>query len=99
MKNKRKAKSPKGEVVLTGSDKDHHVVLEERISVFDYYDLLHPVLDEDSDFRRERGIRYVNGTIYNFEGAVDQVFINDYDENGAYVRSQIRFADGTVTEN
>ena len=98
MKEKHIAKPPKGEVVLIGLDKDHQVVLEDRIHVFDYYDTLHPILDEDSDYRRERGIRYVNGIIYDYEGAVAQEFTNTYGEDGTYVRSQIRFADGTVSE-
>ena len=99
MKEERKTKTPKGEVLLSGLDKDHHVVIEERISVFDYYDSLHPILDENNVYRRERGIRYVNGTIYNYEGIVDQEFNNAYDEDGAYVRSQMRFSDGTVSKS
>ena len=43
-------------------------------------------------------LRYVNGIIYDYEGAVDQKFTNTYGEDGTYVRSQIRFADGTVSE-
>lgn len=98
MKEKRNAKPPKGEVILIGLDKDHQVVLEERISVFDYYESLHKILDEDCDYRRDRGIRYVKGTIYDYEGTVDQEFMNVYREDGAYVRSKIKFADGTVSE-
>ena len=99
MKEKRKAKAPKGEVILMGLDKDHHVVIEDRISVFDYYDSLLPIIDEECDYRRERGIRFVSGTIYNYEGVVDQEFTNAYGEDGAYLGSEIRFADGTVSEN
>ena len=99
VKEKRKMKPPKGEVLLTGLDKDRQVVIEERISVFDYYDSLHAILDDDCIYRKERGIRYVNGIIYNYEGILDQEFINTYDGDGAYVRTQIRFADGTVSES
>lgn len=91
--------SPKGEVILAGSDKDHRTILEERISVTDYYDSLHPILDDDADFRRKRGIRFVSGTIYNYDGKIDQEFTNFYGEDGAYIRSQIRFADATVLES
>lgn len=96
---KANAKPPKGEVVLKGLDNEHHVVIELRISVSEYYDSLHPILDEEIDYRRERGIRFVNGVIYNYEGAVDQEFKNSYGEDGAYLGSQIRFADGTVAES
>lgn len=99
MKEKRTTKSPKGVVLLTGSDKDHRVVVEERISVFDYYDSLHAILDENAIYRKERGIRFVNGIIYNHEGVVDQEFRNTYDEDGVYVKSRIVFSDGTVSEN
>jgi hypothetical protein len=99
MKSKRQSKSPKGEVILVGLDKDHQIVAEERISVFDYYDSLCPILDDNRIYRQKRGIRFVKGVIYNYEGTIDQEFINTYDENGTYIGSKIMFSDGTVSES
>ena len=99
MKEKRKKRPPKGEVLLSGLDKNHQVIFEERISAFDYYDSLHPMLDLDCNFRRERTIRYVNGRIYNYEGDITQEFVNSYGEDGVFIRSQLRLADGTLADN
>ncbi len=91
--------SPKGEVILTGLDASSPVVVEERISVVDYYESLHPILDEEYAYRAQHGIRYVKGRIYDYDGNLDQEFTNEYDENGVYVHSRIVFADGTVSES
>ena len=56
MKSRKAANTPKGEVILHGFDVNNELVAEERISVFDYYEELHAVLDEDVKFRAERGI-------------------------------------------
>jgi len=98
MKKSQKINSPKGEVLLIGLDKNHLVIIEERISVFDYYDSLHPILDQDCNFRRERGIRYVIGKIYNYEGFLNQGFLNTYGENGAFIKSQLRLPNGTLSD-
>jgi hypothetical protein len=98
MKSQKAKSNPKGEVILTGLDEEHIVVCEERMSVADYYEALHPILDEDCVYRLQMGIRYVTGKIYNYDGELDQEFTNDYDESGNYVRSKITFADGTVSE-
>ena len=99
MKPKRRIKKPRGEVLLIGLDDNGHVVVEERISVHEYYDSFHPILDEDANYRRQRGIRSVKGQIYNYEGNIDQEFVNTYGSRFEYVKSRIIFADGTVSEN
>ncbi len=91
--------TPRGVVILKGFNVSGELVTEERISVFDYYDELHAILDDDASFRINRGVRRVEGLIYNENGEVDQQFINEYDSAGRYVRSRIVFADGTVSEN
>jgi hypothetical protein len=90
--------TPRGEVILRGFDVNNELVTEEHISVFDYYDDLHAILDEDVSYRVERGIRRVEGHIYNENGELDQEFNNEYDNAGRYVGSRIVFADGTVSE-
>jgi hypothetical protein len=98
MNSKKAANTPRGEVILNGYDLNNELVVEERISTFDYYDQLHAILDEDVTFRAKREIRRVEGRIYNAKGELDQEFSNEYDEAGSYVRSRIVFADGTVSE-
>ena len=98
MKRRTNSNTPKSEVILQGYDINKELVAEHRISVFDYYDELHAILDEDVQFRLERGIRRVEGRIYNESGELDQMFTNEYDDLGRYVRSRIVFADGTVSE-
>ena len=98
MNSSNAANKPRGEVTLKGFDLNNELVAEEQISVLDYYDNLHAILDEDVTYRVERGIRRVEGHIYNENGGLDQEFSNEYDDAGRYVRSRILFADGTVSE-
>ena len=99
MNSKNSEAGPKGIVILTGLDIDKRPVVERQISVVDYYESLHPILDEDYGFRTKHGIRYVKGKIYDYEGKLDQEFINDYDDKGVYISSRIVFADGTIVKD
>ena len=99
MKSKNFKSNPKGEAFLVGLNNDHTIVCEERMSVVAYYESLHPILDDDHEYRKKRGIRYVEGKIYGYDGSLDQQFSNEYDEDGIYVRNKMVFADGTVAEN
>jgi len=90
--------TPKAVVILKGLDATNSVVAEEHVGLFEYYDQLHAILDEDVTLRLEKGIRRVVGQIYNEKGELDQEFGNDYDASGKIVRSRIVFADGTISE-
>jgi hypothetical protein len=96
--SKKNTSMPKGVVILHGFDAAGNLVAEEHVSLFDYYEQLHAILDEDVTLRLEKGIRRVVGRIYNESGGLDQEFGNDYDATGAIVYSRIVFADGTVSE-
>ncbi len=98
MNSKMTTNTPKAVVILKGLDAANAIVSEEHIGLFEYYDQLHAVLDEDVSMRLEKGIRRVVGQIYNEKGELDQEFGNDYDETGQIVRSRIVFADGTISE-
>lgn len=98
MNSRNPAKTPRDNVILKGFNGNNEFVAEEQISLVDYYDELHAILDEDVSFRVSRGIRRVEGHIYNEIGELDQEFCNEYDNAGRYVRSRIVFADGTVSE-
>ena len=87
-----------GTVLLEAFDISHNMVLEVSMPVDGYYDDSHPLIDEN-DFRREQGIRFVHGRIFDYAGKIDQEFRNEYDTDGVYVRSRIVHADGTVIED
>lgn len=99
MKSNDRLKKPlKGVVVLVGFNRNSERVIEENIDVADYYEAIHPLLDDDCKYRLKFGVRQVDGTIYNYSGVVDQHFTNHYGDDGRYIRSRITFADGTVVE-
>jgi hypothetical protein len=89
----------RGVAVITAFDASGGLVLEQEISVADYYEELHPVIDDDAAFRMQRHVRIVIGKIYAPDGRLDQEFRNEYDVDGAYIRSRIAYADGTVVES
>ena len=88
----------KDTVRLVAYDRNRRQVLDECLSVFDYYDGLHPIIDED-DFRKTRGIARLSGTIFDADGAVSQQFEVRYDEAGAFLCGGARFADGKITDD
>jgi hypothetical protein len=98
MNSKKRTSTPKSVVILQGLDAAGSLVAEEHVSLFDYYEQLHAILDEDVTLRLKKGIRRVVGQIYNKNGELDQEFGNDYDDTGTIVRSRIVFSDGTVSE-
>ena len=91
-------REPAGTVLLEAFDVSHNTVLKASIPVDEYYGGSHPVIDEN-DFRREQGIRFVHGRIFDYDGKLDQEFRNEYDTEGVYVRSRIVHADGTIIED
>ncbi len=98
MDKRKTTKTPKGVVILKGFNTANALVAEQEVSLFDYYDQLHAILDEDPSVRLDKGIRRVVGQICNEKGELDQEFGNDYNDTGRIVHSRIVFADGTVSE-
>ena len=71
-------------------------VFRHTLSRYDYYESIHPVIDENR-FRLERGITRLVGKIYDDAGSVEQEFENTYSESGALSLSGARFSDGTIS--
>jgi hypothetical protein len=88
----------RGTVLITAFDIRRKLISEESLSIADYYEDSHPMID-DNDFRKQRHIRFVHGCIYDYDGKLDQEFDNEYGEDGTYIRSRIVHADGTVIDN
>jgi hypothetical protein len=88
---KKESNTHRDEVILCGFNGEGVLVAEERLSVFDFYENLHAIMDEDSTYRVERKIVRVVGSIYNNLGHLDQEFVNDYDADGEYIHSRIVF--------
>lgn len=99
MPTKKSAKKkPKNVVVLVALDRTDKAVERASLACEDYYDTSHPMIDE-AGYRRSRGIRAVEGTIFDGRGRVDQRFVNRYSARGTYVSGRSVFQDGTVTED
>jgi len=90
--------SPCGVVILTAFNADQEKLFEQTLSVVEYYEQLHPLIDDDNELRVRSNIRNVVGRIYDYDGTLDQHFTNAYDANGQYVNSRIVFNDGSVAE-
>jgi hypothetical protein len=68
-------------------------VLEVVLTVEDYYQNSHPLLDEVT-FRGNHGVVRLCGTIYDAQGIMNEEFEVRYDQRGAYICDAVRFADG-----
>ena len=93
------AKTPqrRGEVMLTAFDVNGTVAISETLSYDDYYEELHPLIDDD-DFRARSGVRRLTGQVYDSSGQLQSDFETIYDEKGALIKSKTMHADGTVIE-
>jgi len=84
-------KEPKTELremaILSGYDVEDNVVITEKLSVHDYYDGSHPMID-DEEYRKANSIKYIIGLIYDLDGRLDQKFKNQYDRNGELLSSE-----------
>ena len=99
MAKKQKEKKPRNVVFLTAYEANGEVVLEQTLSLEDYYEELHKLVD-DSHFRKEQGIVRLIGKIYDFQGKLVQEFETKYSTStGDYLHNKARFEDGTVTED
>ncbi len=84
--------------ILEAFDAAREPVLKMIMPYFDYYEELHPLIDDD-EYRRERNIRYLHGQLYNDDAKLVQDFQCEYDATGAYIGGRTVHEDGTVTEN
>jgi len=98
MAKKGARRNPKSVVLLTAFNEEGEIVLEQKLKYFDYYEELHPIIDDDG-FRFERKIRFIEGKIYDLDRKLCQEFRTEYDENGKYVRMRAVHADGTIIED
>jgi hypothetical protein len=88
----------RGTVLLSAFTESHETILEETLTIDDYYENSSPMID-DNEFRKQHNIRFIHGRIYDYDGKLDQEFNNEYGKDGAYLRSRIVHADGTIIEN
>ena len=95
MSKKKVSAGPMNLAHLIGYDSRGEVVIEVRLDLSDYYEELHPLIDEET-FRESRGIIRVTGTLYDSSGAKTQDFENRYDKNGKIVSGIAHHSDGTV---
>jgi hypothetical protein len=82
-------------VELVGYNAVGAEVFRHTLSRYDYYERIHPVIDENS-FRLVHGISRLVGKIYDDAGSVEQEFENTYSESGSLSLSGARFSDGTI---
>jgi hypothetical protein len=90
-----RTRKPKDSMRLVGFDRAGKVVHEQLMSVYDYYEELHPVIDED-DFRKERGLVRLVGTKFDDNGEVEEEWENFYTDTGAISASIVRDGNGEV---
>lgn len=84
--------------VLTARSRDGRIVEQHELSLEDYYQGLHDLIDSN-DYRSARGIVIVEGALFDPDGKLDQEFQNHYADDGAYAGGRTVFADGTVNED
>jgi hypothetical protein len=82
--------------ILLAYDANGVEVFRDRIGLFEYWDALHPVID-DQEFRSSRGITRLVGKLYESDGSITQEFENTYDLSGKLETSHARHQDGTET--
>lgn len=82
--------------ILVGFDEHGVEVFRDRIGLFEYWEDLHPVID-DADFRSSRRVTKLSGKLYASDGSLVEEFENSYDSSGTLVSSRARHQDGTRT--
>ena len=83
---------------LEAIDADGNVVEQLELTLEDYYQGLHDLVDKD-EYRAARGIVVIEGRLFDPAGRLDQEFRNRYSDSGAYVGGRTVHADGTVNED
>lgn len=90
-----RTKKPKDSMRLVGFDRAGKVVHEQLMSVYDYYEELHPVIDENA-FRKERELVRLVGTKFDDKGEVEEEWENFYTDAGAISGGIVRDGSGKV---
>lgn len=88
-------KNLKDSIRLVGFDKAGKTVYERLMSLHDYYEELHPVIDKNI-FRKEQGIVRLVGTICDAVGEVEKEWENYYAETGVISGGVVRDRHGNV---
>lgn len=81
----RKNNKIKNTAFLTAYDKYGGVVCEQKMSIDEYYDGLHDLIDND-EFRSQRGVIKITGKLYDHEGVLVQQLENEYLPNVAFLK-------------
>lgn len=98
MKKSQPKSQPRGKVHLIGYDAGGRILIDEMMSVEDYYGESHSLID-NAEFRSKQGVRHVQGKVYNYDGVLDQAFDVYYNASGAYLKRKVVHSDGTVFED
>jgi hypothetical protein len=69
-----------------------------ELSLEEYYEGLHKLIDSGG-YRADRGIAFIEGTLYDPSGEILQEFRNRYGRDGKYLGGRAVHADGTVNED
>jgi hypothetical protein len=91
-------KKIKDVVILIAFDTAENVVEEVNMTYDQYYEDLHSLIDDEL-YRKNKGIRKLQGKIYNYKGVLEQSFENIYSESGKKMHGCTIHADGTVIKN
>jgi hypothetical protein len=83
---------------LEAFDADGNVVEQLELTLEEYYQGLHDLVDKD-EYRAARGIVVIEGRLFDPAGMLVQEFSNRYSDSGAYIGGKTVHADGTVNED
>jgi hypothetical protein len=85
-------------VHLAAYDTAGQLLVEQDVSLREYCDRRHPLLD-DPAYRKAHGIVRLSGVITDRDGSYSQEFEVRFDRSGLCVSDAARFPDGTVLGN
>src|SRR4051812_31430283 len=91
----RRTQRLKDTMHLLAYDGDGALFYEQVLSLHEYYESAHPVIDDD-DFRKVKGIVRLVGIKYDNTGKVEEQWENTYNLNGAYLGGTVRDANGAI---
>jgi hypothetical protein len=97
MARRKRNPAMRDQVRLIAVDSAGAIVHEQILSRDEYYENLHPMID-DNEYIRTKRIRQVDGEVFDSLGRIDQAFTNLYDETGRIRRSRAVYADGTIQD-
>ncbi len=89
---------PKDKAILTGYNSSGISVFHKKMTLYDYYEKLHDIIDSD-EYRAQRKIITLKGQLYDSGGVLIQEFENRYTAAGKYIGGATRHEDGTVVND